>query len=100
MKTLKTLKAAMLADPKTRAEYEALADEFEMARELISARTKAGMTQDDVAQKMGTTQSAVARLESGKRMPSMRTVQRYAKAIGARAVVRLESASKRTIRRA
>jgi transcriptional regulator with XRE-family HTH domain len=41
---------------------------------------------------MGTTQSVVARLESGKRMPSLRTVQRYASAIGARAVVRLEAA--------
>jgi transcriptional regulator with XRE-family HTH domain len=44
---------------------------------------------------MGTTQSVVARLESGQRMPSMRTVQRYASAIGARAVVRLEIAAGR-----
>lgn len=100
MKTLKTIKATMLADPKTRAEYDALADEFEMARELIAARTKAGMTQDEVAQRMGTTQSVVARLESGKRMPSLRTVQRYAQAIGARAVVRLESKATRSRRAA
>lgn len=90
MKTLKSLKAAMLADTQTHAEYEALAPEFEMASELIAARSKAGMTQEQVAQVMGTTQSVIARLESGKRMPSMRTVQRYAQAIGARAVVRLE----------
>jgi len=92
MKTLKTLKAELLADPKTLAEYEALADEFNMARELIAARGRAGLTQGEVAQRMGTTQSVVARLESGKRMPSLRTVQRYASAIGARAVVRLEAA--------
>jgi predicted transcriptional regulator len=92
MKTLKTLKAELLADPKTLAEYEALADEFDMARELIAARGRAGLTQGEVAQRMGTTQSVVARLESGKRMPSLRTVQRYASAIGARAVVRLEAA--------
>lgn len=95
MKTLKTLKAELLADAKTKAEYEALKDEFDMARELIAARGRAGLTQVEVAQRMGTTQSVIARLESGKRMPSMRTVQRYASAIGARAVVRLEGASKR-----
>ncbi|MEI8265641.1 MAG: helix-turn-helix transcriptional regulator [Betaproteobacteria bacterium] len=100
MKTLKLLKAAMLANPQTRSEYEALADEFEMVRELISARTKAGMTQEQVAQVMGTTQSVIARLESGKRMPSLRTVQRYALAIGARAVVRLETSQARTGRKA
>ncbi len=92
MKTLKTLKAELLAQPQTRAEYEALAEEFDMDRELIAARGRAGLTQGEVAQRMGTTQSAVARLESGKRMPSLRTVQRYASAIGARARVRLEIA--------
>ena len=92
MKTLKTLKAELLAQPQTRTEYEALAEEFDMARELIAARGRAGLTQGEVAQRMGTTQSAVARLESGKRMPSLRTVQRYASAIGARARVRLEIA--------
>ena len=92
MKTLKTLKAELLAQPQTRAEYEALAEQFDMARELIAVRGRAGLTQGEVAQRMGTTQSAVARLESGKRMPSLRTVQRYASAIGARARVRLEIA--------
>ena len=92
MKTLKTLKAELLADPKTRAEYDAVANEFEMARELIAARSRAGLTQGEVAERMGTTQSVVARLESGRQAPSMRTVQRYAQAVGARAVVHLESA--------
>lgn len=91
MKTLKTLKAEMLADPATHAEYEALAPEFETAHELIAARTRAGLTQTEVAERMGTSQSTVARLESGKRQPSLRTVQRYAQAVGARAVVRIES---------
>ena len=92
MKTLKTLKAQLLADPSTRAAYDAQADEFAMARELIAARTQAGLTQADVAERMGTTQSTVARLEGGKAVPSMRSVQRYAQAVGARAVVRLEPA--------
>lgn len=92
MRTLKELKAKMLADPATKAEYDAMAEEFGMARELIAARSRAGLTQEEVAQRMGTTQSVIARLEGGKRQPSMRTVQRYAQAIGCRAVVRLEHA--------
>ena len=92
MKTLKTLKAQLLADPSTRAAYDAQADEFAMARELIAARTQAGLTQADVAERMGTTQSTIARLEGGKAVPSMRSLQRYAQAVGCRAVVRLEHA--------
>lgn len=90
MKSLEQLKTNLLKNPQTRAEYDALADEFETVRELIAARTLAGLTQNEVALRMGTTQSVVARLESGKRTPSMRTVQRYAQAVGARAVVRIE----------
>ena len=92
MKNLKTLKAELLADYATRAAYDAQADEFAVARELIAARTKAGLTQADVAERMGTTQSTVARLEGGKALPSMRSLQRYAQAVGCRAVVRLEHA--------
>ena len=76
----------------TRSEYDAIANEFKMARELISARSRAGLTQGEVAERMGTTQSVVARLESGRCAPSMRTLQWYAQAVGARAVVHLESA--------
>ena len=90
MKTLADLKSRLLANPDTRAEYDALADEFEMARQLIEARTRAHLTQTEVAQRMGTTQSVVARLESGKRPPSLRTVQRYAQAVGGRVVLRIE----------
>lgn len=82
--------AQWLADAATRAEYDALAPEFEAARELLAARARAGLTQEEVAARMGTTLSAVARLESGKRPPSLRTLQRYAQAVGARAVVRIE----------
>ena len=92
MKTLKTIKGKLLADPETRAAYDAMADEFDMARELIAARGRAGVTQGEVAQRMGTTQSVIARLESGTRTPSLRTVQRYAHALGGRAVVRIERA--------
>ena len=54
MKTLKSMKAKMLADPQTRAAHDALADEFAVARELIAARTRARLTQADVAEQMPT----------------------------------------------
>lgn len=90
MKSLHQLKSELLNNPQTCAEYDALEAEFETARELIAARSLAGLTQSEVAQRMGTTQSVIARLESGKQAPSLRTVQRYARALGGRAVVRIE----------
>jgi len=90
MKTLKTLKREMLEDSATRTAYNDMADEFAIARELIAARARAGLSQSEVAQRMGTTQSVVARLESGKRPPSMRTVERFAQAVGGHLVFRIE----------
>ncbi len=92
MKTLKALKTELLARPDVRAAYDAQAEEFALARELIAARTQAGLTQADVAERMGTTQSTVARLEGGKAAPSLRSLQRYARAVGCRAVVHLQHA--------
>ena len=89
MKSLKDVKAELLANPAVRQAYDAPAPEFALARELIAARTKAGLTQGDVAARMGTTQSVVARIESGRGTPSMQTVKRFANAVGARAVVRM-----------
>jgi predicted transcriptional regulator len=90
MKNLKTLKRELLEDAKTSAAYDDMATEFSVARELIAARARAGLSQSEVAQRMGTTQSVVARLESGKRPPSMRTVERFAQAVGGHAVLRIE----------
>ncbi|MEA3274789.1 MAG: helix-turn-helix transcriptional regulator [Pseudomonadota bacterium] len=91
MTDLAELKARLLEDPDTRAEYEALEPEFSIARELIAARTRAGLSQAELAERMGTSQSTIARLESGSTLPSMRTLTRYAKATGSRAVVKLEA---------
>ena len=62
MKSLKDVKAQLLANPAVRQAYDAQARQFELARELIAARTKAGLTQGDAAARMGTTQSVVARI--------------------------------------
>ena len=93
MKNLKDLKAELLTKPAVRQAYDAQAPEFELARELIAARTQAGLTQGDVAALMCTTQSMVASIESGRGTPSMRTVQGFASAAGARAAVRMEPLS-------
>lgn len=91
MTDLAELKARLLQDPQTRAEYDAQDPEFALARELIAARARAGLSQTQVAERMGTSQSAVARLESGRSLPSLRTLERYASATGSRAVVKLET---------
>jgi DNA-binding XRE family transcriptional regulator len=86
--------AELLRNPKVRKAYTQMAPEFEIARELIAARARAGLTQAQVASRMGTTQSVVARLEGG-RLPSIRTLARYAKATGARPVFKLVADGKR-----
>ena len=88
-KSFEDLKADLLRDPAVRAEYEARADEFEIARELIAARLQAGLSQEQLARRMGVTQSAVARVESGRHWPSRATLERYAKATGTRPVGKL-----------
>jgi DNA-binding XRE family transcriptional regulator len=93
MTDLATLKKRLLDDPATKAEYDAQAPEFAVARELIAARVRAGLTQEQVAERMHTTQSTVARMESGRTMPSLRTLSRYAEATGSRAVIHLEPAA-------
>ncbi len=84
-----------LSDPEIRAEFDALEEEFELARELIRARGAAGMTQEQVAAAMGTTQAVVARLESGRVKPSTRTLQRFAQATGSRLHISLQPAKPR-----
>jgi ribosome-binding protein aMBF1 (putative translation factor) len=69
-----------MKDPGYRAEYEALEEEFAFDSALIEARTNAGLTQEQLAERMKTTQAAIARLESGRVKPSTRTLERFAKA--------------------
>lgn len=86
------MKDKMLSDPEVREAYDAMTGEFALARELIAARVRAGLTQAELAERMGTTQSAVARIESSRRLPSMKTLLRYAKATGSRPLVKLVAA--------
>lgn len=76
-----SIKKKLLKDPKVSKEYDSLRPEFSIARALIEARLLSKMTQADVAKKMNTSQSQVARLESGDHMPSMSSIHKYAHAI-------------------
>jgi DNA-binding XRE family transcriptional regulator len=86
------LKARLLANPKVKAEYDALAPEFEISAELVRARLRAGLSQGELAVRMGTSQSTIARLESGQTLPSTKTLLRFAKATDSKFHVRLSAA--------
>lgn len=73
-----------MKNPDYRREYVALEEEFTLTQSLIEARSRAGLTQAEVARRMKTTQAVVARLESGGSQPSTRTLERFAKATGNR----------------
>lgn len=85
----------LMADPEFARAYDESAEEFKLAREIIRARVDAGLSQQELATKMATTQSAVARLESGRHLPSMSTLKKLAKATGTRLSIHLELVSKR-----
>lgn len=91
MLTHKQLRTKAMANAVVKAEYEKLADEFFLLDEFLKARTAQGLTQAQVAEKIGTTQSAVARMESGsgKHSPSLATLTKYADALGCKLEVRL-----------
>jgi ribosome-binding protein aMBF1 (putative translation factor) len=76
--------------PKYRKAYEALENELAVAKAVIAARNRAGLTQMELARKMRTTQPVVARMEGGRLQPSLRTLQRLAAATGSKLTIRFE----------
>ena len=95
--TLKQFKARAFARPGVRKAYDDLAEEFALLDEVLKARAETGLTQAEVAARVGTTQSAIARLESAepKHSPSIATLQKYAKAIGYKVEIRLVKSERR-----
>jgi transcriptional regulator with XRE-family HTH domain len=82
MRRIRDLHPGWMKDPAYRDAYEALEGEFAIAAALIRARADAGLTQEQLAERMGTKQEVVARWEGGKVLPSTRTLARLAKATG------------------
>jgi transcriptional regulator with XRE-family HTH domain len=80
------LKQTALENPEVRAEYEAIGQSYYLLKEMISARLAAGLTQAQIAERMGVKRSAVSRLESmlmsGQHSPTMATLEKYAQAMG------------------
>jgi DNA-binding transcriptional regulator YiaG len=92
MRSFAAFKRKQLKDPAFKAAYDALEEEFALIGELLKARTRAKLTQAQVARRMGTSQSAVARLESG-RAPSLASLRKYAAATGSKIEIKLSRAS-------
>ncbi len=95
MTKLKDLKARLLKDPQVRKHYDALEEEFALMEAVAKARARSGLSQAELAKRMKTTQSTIARLESGRGKPSTRTLDRFAKATGHRLQIGFEPVRKR-----
>jgi transcriptional regulator with XRE-family HTH domain len=92
MTNVKDLHRRWSKDDDYRAAYDALDEEFRLARALIDARTQAGLTQTQLARRMKTSQSYVARIEGGKVRPSTDALERFAQATGTRLRISFEPA--------
>jgi ribosome-binding protein aMBF1 (putative translation factor) len=84
MSKVRNLHRKWMKSGEYRRAYETLAPEFELARAVIQARVQAGLTQEQLAERMDTSQSVIARLESGRVRPSTQTLERLAAATGTR----------------
>lgn len=80
--SLQKLKERALANPEVMAEYEKLESEFNLVDQLLTMRTKAGLTQEEIAKKMHTQKSNISRLEKGGANPNWSTLLKYAQACG------------------
>ena len=91
----KEIKREMLRNPEVAREYEALEPEYQLARSIISQRVAKGLSQRQLAQRVGTKQPVISRLESGSAKPSLTLLERVANALDATLVVRIERQSAR-----
>jgi len=82
--TLKAFKERQMQDPEFRSEYDALEESFQLKRQMIAMRKAAGLTQEEMAVKLGTKASNISRLENiaAKHSPRIATVEDYARALG------------------
>jgi transcriptional regulator with XRE-family HTH domain len=90
MTRIRDLHKSWMKEPNYRREYDLLEEEFALAAAVAKARRRAGLSQAELARRMKTTQSTIARLESGRGRPSTRTLTRFAKATGHRLKISFE----------
>jgi transcriptional regulator with XRE-family HTH domain len=89
MTSLAKLREKLLTDPEVQAEYDRLGPIFALVDKMIEARQATGLTQAEIAARMGTSQPVVARLENGRHMPTFDIIARYAAALDRRLDIRL-----------
>lgn len=89
MTKIADLKKRLMADDEFKAEYKKADAEFAIVEALVQARSKAKLSQAELARRIGTTQSAIARLEGGSVSPSLSTLRRYAEATGSKLQIAL-----------
>lgn len=84
------VKKELLKDPEVKAEYDKLGPQYDLISKLIGARIKKGLTQAELAKKIGTKQSAIARLESGNANPSILFLRKITAAMGRELVIEIK----------
>ena len=89
MKNWKILKSELLQNKEVAKEYKKMTPRYAVIAQLIQARAKKGITQKELAQKLGTKQSAIARLESGNANPSVTLLERIASAMGYKLIIQI-----------
>lgn len=89
MRTWKSLKKELLKNKKVVEEYKRLEPRYQLISQLIESRLKKGLTQEQLAKRIGTKQSAIARLESGSSNPSMAFLEKIAEAIGLKLIIQV-----------
>lgn len=94
MTKLRELDAKSSKGPTHREAYDALKEESALAEAIAEARGRAGLTQAEVAARMHTTQSNIARMEAGRTTPSTRTLEKFAQAIGAKLKISFEPSAR------
>lgn len=90
MKTWKNFKKELLQDRKIAWEYENLKPRYQLVSQLIEARVKKGITQKELASRIGTKQSAIARLESGASNPSIAFLEKITSALGSKLMIQIK----------
>lgn len=90
MKSWKILRKELLSDPEVAKEYERLRPRYELISQLIGARIKKGLTQAQLAKKIGTKQSAIARVEGGNSNPSIAFLERLTQALGSKLIIQVQ----------
>ena len=82
--------AELMQNPEFAAEYDALEEQYAFARQIIEARIASGMTQAELAKRVGTSQANISKLEHGTLNPSLEMVRRIATGMGMRLKLEFE----------